>query len=586
MIRHFYRMAVLRTAVVLPLLLSAQQPQASDEVRVSSQPYVAQTSYTFRAETRLVDVGAAVRDGHGRAVSGLTRDNFRIYDDGKLRTIAAFSENRAASDEVTGKASTAPAENAAASGEAPPSKGTARRPRFLAVFFDDLNQAYGEEAGDVQRTQDAAAKFVKSSLKAGVEIGIFTASGTPAVDFTADAGKLVAAIAEVKAHPRFDQQVCAGMTPYQAYRIAKLNDRETIRLVLVAAGNHGCPTSPNAVMVRAVEVWDKVKATSTQTLTSVARVVNYLSAKPGERVLLLASTGFVGQTMEPEQDRIVDQAVHAGVIVNSLVTKGLYNELMAGERWDDPAPPPGKAMAVAGGRYQSWAKAENSEVEERPMVMDEAMANLARGTGGVLFHNNNDLNAGFRETSVAPEVTYRMSFNPEGVISDGAYHKLRVELVDAKSYSIEARPGYFAQEETTDKQRANLDKEVMGSDTLADVPAGVALDIGKQSGGGRSVRVITHIDIAKLPFANRDDRQTQRITIIAAFFDSQGKMAAAKEGRMDLALKPETYQRLSGSGVNADLSFPMPPGVYKLRVVVEEAVKGGIASSTYPIEVR
>jgi hypothetical protein len=220
------------------------------------------------------------------------------------------------------------------------------------------------------------------------------------------------------------------------------------------------------------------------------------------------------------------------------------------------------------------------------MVMDDAMGNLARGTGGVLFHNNNDLDAGFRETSVPPEVTYRMSFKPEGVISDGAYHKLRVELADAKSYSLEARPGYFAQEETTDKLRANLDKEVMGSDTLADVAAGVALEIAKGSGGARSVRAITHIDIARLPFTKQDDRQTQRITIVAAFFDSQGKMVAAKEGRMDLALKPETYQRMSGSGVNADLSFPMAPGVYKLRVVVEEAVKGGIASSTYPIEVR
>jgi VWFA-related protein len=570
--------------LLLPLL-SAQQPTASDEVRVSSQPYTPQAAYTFQAETRLVDVGVAVRDGHGRAVPGLTRDNFRIYDDGKKREIATFSESRAGSDGIATNAAGPVAQNPAAAGVPPVAQqGPSVHKRYLAVFFDDLNEAYGEEAGDVPRTQAAATKFVKSSLQPGVEIGIFTASGTPAVDFTADAQKLADAIAEVKAHPQYAEKVCSGMNPYQAYRIAKLNDRETIRLVMVAAALHECTTSVNATMVKAAQVWDQVKAVSTQTLVSVARVVNYLSAKKGERVLLLASTGFVGQTMEADQDRIIDQAVHAGVVINSLVTKGLFNEMPAGERPDDPSPQ--RAYMRTMPRYQAWAKAENAEAEERPMVMDDAMGNLARGTGGVLFHNNNDLNAGFRETSVPPEVTYRMSFNPEGVVSDGAYHKLRVELVGAKSYSVEARPGYFAQEETAHKLRANLDKEVMGSDTLADVAAGVSLQVEKGSGSERSVRVTTHLDISKLPFEKQNDRQNQHITIVAAFFDAQGKMVAAKEGRMDLALKPETFDRMAGQGMNADLTFRMPAGVYKLRAVVEEAVKGGIASSTYPIDVR
>ena len=67
-----------------------------------------------------------------------------------------------------------------------------------------------------------------------------------------------------------------------------------------------------------------------------------------------------------------------------------------------------------------------------------------------------------------PEVTYRMSFSPEGVTADGSYHKLQVELAHAASYSVEARPGYFAPEEAAaEKLRESLDKEVMGSDSLA-----------------------------------------------------------------------------------------------------------------------
>ena len=583
--RRFYRMAVLPAAAALLLpLLHGQQPAASDEVRVSSQPYAPQP-LTFRTESRLVEVGVTVRDSHGRAVAGLTPSNFRIFDDGKQRKIAAFSDIRSDADTGAGTAPSAARPDVAAPTAPPePALGTAGRTRFLAVFFDDLNAAYGEEAGDVQRTQSAASKYVKSSLQPGVQIGIFTASGTPAVDFTSEPEKLLAAIAEVKAHPQYAEKVCFGINPYQAYRIAKLNDRETIRLVAIAASRHQCPNTPNGIMLQATETWERVKAITTQTLTSVARVVSYLGAKPGQRLLLLASSGFVGQTMELDQDRIVDQAVHAGVVVNSLVTKGLFNDQVAGERFEDPAPQKAAYMVLP--RYQAWAKAENAEVDERPMVMDDAMGNLARGTGGVLFHNNNDLNAGFRETSVAPEVTYRMSFNPEGVVSDGAYHHLRVELVDGKSYSLEARPGYFAQEGKVENERPNLDKQVMGSGSLADVAAAVSLQVEKRSDTQRAIHVKTHVDISGLPFVAKDDRQNERLTIVAAIVDSQGRIVTAKEGRMELALKPETHGRMMQTGINAELTLLAPPGVYTLRAVVEEANKGSMASSTYPIDAR
>ena len=108
----------------------------------------------------------------------------------------------------------------------------------------------------------------------------------------------------------------------------------------------------------------------------------------------------------------------------------------------------------------------------------------------------------------------------------------------------------------------------------------------KVSESERAVRVIVHVDISKLGFAKQNDRDNQQISFLAAFFEAQGKMVTAKEGRMDLALKPETYDRLVKEGVNAELTLQMPPGVYKLRAVVGEAVKGDIAASTYPIDVR
>jgi len=322
-----------------------------------------------------------------------------------------------------------------------------------------------------------------------------------------------------------------------------------------------------------------------ETLASLARVVSDLGGKTGDRVLLLASTGFVGGTLEAQQDRIIDQAIHSGVVINAMVTKGLFNELAPGDRFDeDPAPQKAAYTALPG--YQRWAKAEESEVAERPMVMDEAMGNMAHGTGGVLFHNNNDLNAGFRETSVPPDVTYRLGFVPEGA-ADGNYHTLQVKLAHGGGYSLTARPGYFATDEMThDDQRAKLDKEVMATDALAGLEAGVTLQVEKPSESRRAIRVVTHVDISKLNFVKLNDRERQRITFVAVLFDEHGKIAAAKEGRMDLALTADTYARLMQTGVNAALTFPIGPGVYKLRTVVQEAAQGGMAAASYPVDAR
>jgi hypothetical protein len=223
------------------------------------------------------------------------------------------------------------------------------------------------------------------------------------------------------------------------------------------------------------------------------------------------------------------------------------------------------------------------------MVVNTVMADLAHGTGGVFFHDNNDLNAGFHQLGLPPEVTYHMSFRPEGVAADGSYHKLKVKLVHSGSYSVETRPGYFAPEKTAaaaETPQSKIDREVTASEALNGIPAGLSIQIGKPSASQRTLTVIVHVDISKLTFATLNNRKTQRITFVTVLLDSQGKMVAARQGRMELALKQATYDRLSQDGVNAKLSFEMAPGIYSLREVVEEAVNSNIASSTNPVDLR
>jgi len=295
---------------------------------------------------------------------------------------------------------------------------------------------------------------------------------------------------------------------------------------------------------------------------------------PGKREMIMASSGFLAVSMQAQKEQVIDRALHAGVVINTLDSKAIFGEEPAGLRAEDPVGYCcGPGSHVAAGRQQTY---QTIETPLRLDTLNEPMANLAEGTGGSFFHNNNDLAAGFRKLG-EPEVTYRLSFRPEGIRADGAYHKLKVT---AKKYSVQARPGYFAPSEKESLQ-AKIDREILADDTVAEFPVGIAVEQGTGT-----ISVIVSVDISKLEFVRQGDRQLQKIAFTTALIDAQGKMAAAKEGTMELALTDATFKRLASTGVNAKVSFEVPAGAYKLRQVAEEGVEGKMACSTHRIEVR
>jgi hypothetical protein len=224
------------------------------------------------------------------------------------------------------------------------------------------------------------------------------------------------------------------------------------------------------------------------------------------------------------------------------------------------------------------------------------MSDLAQATGGLFFHNNNDLPHGFRQLGSIPEVSYVLGFHRGDAADDGKYHKLAVSLTGTPSYSVQARPGYFAfsaravpggTKPSGPAARERVDQEVIGASTLEDFAATVTFHIDNaQPPGRRTVNARIHFAIDRLQFPIRDDRRVQQITIVAALLDADGNIVAAKEGTMDFAMTNATYARLVATGINAGLNLDAPPGKYRLRAVVQDAVEGKMASSTIPVEAK
>ncbi len=532
---------------------------APGEVHVTTRNYTLPAA-KFTVESKLVEVGLTVRDAKGRPIAGLRKEDFHLFDNDKERPITTFSAT---------EAQESPARNGGDQ-SAPVTQ------RSLAIFFDDVNQKDEQYANDLKQTQTAAIKFFKN-LSPDTQIAIFTASGTVALDFTADPAKLADAVTSIRPHMRMSQSGlthCPRITPFLAFLISKNRDSAAMNEVRYQARADLCPVSVDEVKSQADETWRRITQISSDTLDVISQAVDHLAARPGSRVLLLASSGFLSGSLEERKDAIINRALRAGVVVNSLDAKGLTGEMLSGGRPHDGS------MVILHGQAAQYNDASLRfsviEIGRREQALNAPMVDLADATGGTFYHNNSDLEAGFRELSKAPETAYHLTFTPDDIPLDGLYHKLKV-TVSQRSYVVKHRQGYFAP--TALAAESKFDIAVKSSDTVEDFPVDISGELVKDG-----LAVVAIVDISKLRFVKQNVRSHQKIRFVSILLNAKGTAVAGKEAVMDLSLKDASYARLTKSGLNAKITLAAPPGMYKLREVVEDE-DHKLAASTHDVEI-
>ena len=94
-VKHFLLLAMV-CLIAVPLLEGQSAPPAEEEeFKVISQPYEPQDATAIRVQSTMVEVNVVVRDAKGKPISGLKREDFEVYDQGKPQTISFFNEDLA-----------------------------------------------------------------------------------------------------------------------------------------------------------------------------------------------------------------------------------------------------------------------------------------------------------------------------------------------------------------------------------------------------------------------------------------------------------------------------------------------------------
>ncbi len=549
--------------------LCAQTPQNAPEM----SSHDAAPNFTTRVNLVLVPV--VVRDRNGKAIGSLTKDDFRLFDKSKPQVIARFSI------ESTNHPTTNTAETSNPSAESGNVSNASTIPeRYVAYVFDDLNITFA----DLARVQQAAKKHFAEHLQPSDRAGIFSTSGQNTLDFTSDRAKLEDALMRIRPKPMFGvtPNQCPDLNYYMADAIQNKNDQMALSVeiqeTIVCARLDPSATSAAQQMVlsAASQVLGMSEQGTRITLGVLKDVVRRMSAMPGQRLVVIASPGFLTLTSESLQLKtdILDRAARENVVISSVDARGLYTD----STYDASKQGSSSAQAqILQSQYDRQAASAQADV----------LAELADGTGGSFFQNNNDLLAGLNRVASAPEYVYLLGFTPQNLKADGSFHKLKISLVNDKGLAVQARRGYFAPKHPNnpeDLAKSDIEDAVFSREEMHDLPIDLHTQFFKPNPADAKLTILAKVDLKHLRFKKAEGRNENNLTVVAVIFDRDGKYISGQTKTIEMKLKDETLDRLS-SGITVKSIFDLKPGVYMVRLVVRDTEGQMMAATNGAVDI-
>ncbi len=522
---------------------------------------------TFHSGVVVVTVPVVVRDGEGRAVGTLKKEDFELFDKGKRQVISRFTVEKGYQPVAGNRSSGVDGGSKAVPGPPPAN-------RFVAYLFDDLHLPFA----DLVRARVAAIAHLKDALQPGDRAAIFTTSGKNTLDFTADREKLRHAIEQITPQSKIKHGAadCPDLTEYMADQIANKHDREAFELLVEDA--HACdplhPPKRLELEAKARLVSEMADGEAQNSMEVLGKVVRRMSSLPGQREVVVVSSGFLVTMHRDQEADVIDQAIRAHVKVNALDARGLYAIVPGG----DASQPWGMNITTTNARIRYQGDAARAQ--------GDVLGDFAFGTGRILFHNNNDLLEGFRRTAQWPEFTYILEFVPRNLKSDCSFHNLKV-TVRMRDVTLEVRRGYRALKhpnDPLDEATDDIGQVLFSRKVEMGLPAELEAGFVKASENTAKLSVVAHVDLKRTVFKKDGGLNRTTLTVAAALFDPDGLLVGTLQKDFTLSLTDERLVAAVDRGVALALNFDVARGSYTIRLVVTDA-EGQTAARNGAIEI-
>jgi VWFA-related protein len=403
----------------------------------SSEPAV------FRSNVRVVLVDVVVTNGKDEPVTGLPKQDFQLFEDGKPQTLASFEEHAGLPD--------TPA--LAFQAKLPPNT-FSNLP--LAKSGDAANvlllDALNTQMQDQSYVHSQMIKYVRG-IRPGTRLAIFTLGERLRFvqGFTGDPAVLMAAVDGKKSagNPELSPLLQTG---------AETDARQ--RLVAQIEEMPGATAMASAqalqqFLAETLSFHTDVRVHTT--LEAMQQLARYLQGIPGRKNVVWFSGSFPlsifgdfslggADTMREYGDEVAKTTnllAAAQVAIYPIGAQGLAPDL----HYDLSGPQPPKIASAAVAQqmtnYQTQAlQAGRSERNAGYAAMDE----LAKDTGGEALYNTNGLNDALDHVLNHGTHYYSVTYSPTDKKMDGRLRHIEVK-VSQGDYRLAYRRGYYATNE-------------------------------------------------------------------------------------------------------------------------------------------
>lgn len=564
----------MRQAIAVPLcaVLMAVTGHAQDTA--SRQ----QPAATFKTDVNVVEVHAVVTDARGAFVRDLTRDDFEIYESGKLQTPSVF--------QLIDLPSAVDARGTTEIPRADPdvrASSSRFEGRLYVLMLDDLHTS----ALRSTLVKRAARQFIERHLATGDLAAVIHTSGRndAAQELTPSHRLLLAAV------DKFQGQKLPSLT---GERLAMhLNERDMERAVASSSGDES--QSSRTSTSRPDDLRDSERGMNAQrALGAIRDVAQWMSNVPGRRKsLVLFSEGIeydiydvfnnraATSIMADARDAIA-AAQRANVTIFAVDPRGLTQlgdeAITIQSLSDDPHVDYGTTRGF------------NNEL----LMAQESLISLAQETGGLAVVRNNDIAGGLTRIERDTSRYYVLGYVADPASAPGKFRKIDVK-VKRPGLTVRARRGYVPADLKSASTRDTgikpgtspaLAAALANPVPVGDVPMRVWAAPFKGTGKNASVALAVEVDGAALKYEQRDDRFLENLELSIVAADHNGKIRGSDRQTLNLKLKPETHKILvSGGGVRMLSRIELPPARYQLRVGAHESNGGAVGTVPVDLEV-
>ena len=588
--------------VVLALLLPVAASTAPAPQSAQAPPQVP----VFGSEVELITVDAVVLNRFGKAVPGLTREDFQVTEDGRPVEIVSFEAVVDPGDEPLPATSVLPSEAATNRPRSAPGTG-----RAFAIVIDDLGMA-PERSADAR---DAVRGFLERGARAGDEVVLGTASGDVWWSARIPEGRedLLAVVS--RARGKYEELFSANqMTEYEAFQIANREDSPALAQSApgarggdssgraTAGGAEALPSGVGGVRERVRKRWeaqmlcsgpacepmlrgravqmDAARRSRTQAaLAAIGRGIEALRPIHGRKSLLLLSQGFVNDPGDRRTRNIVALSREANTAVYFIDVRGL--QAFSGTTGSAAEAPPGP-----GANFDTFVTDRTTAAFEESVLSSTGSEGLASDTGGFSVRNTNDLGGGAERIAAESRVFYLLGFNaPEGKPAQ-AWRKLQV-TTKRPGLDVRARKGYTLAKATVappapkkGKERAPDPAVLQAVDSPHDATAlPMRARVYVLEPGSEQTRVLVAAEFDSSALGPGGDKPRRlEMSAVVRMRDQPQEFRYDQAVELRPAAVGTTWRAIARE-------FGVPPGAAAVRVVLRDPATGALGSVSARFEV-